>query len=107
MTRTRMWLGVRHLFSREPATIDRGRIIYSGLRPEAPHWLTIFWPLKRLAMTVPMSGALTLFVDMSYCSPHCKQVKRVGFLLKSRKKSRGTEETDRGRKMVRGRELAE
>ena len=107
MTRRQMWLGVRHLFSREPATIDRGRIIYSGLRPEAPHWLTIFWSLKRLTMIVHMSGGLTLFMDMSYCGPHCKQVKRVGLLIESRKTSRGTEEADRGRKMVRGREPAE
>ena len=58
-------------------------------------------------MIVHMSGALTLFVDMNYCSLHCKQVTRVGLLLESRKEGRGAEEADGGRKMVRGREPAE
>jgi hypothetical protein len=100
MTRTQMWLGVRHLFHPRASGDDRSRphhlpsppedeINYSGLRPEAPHWLTTFWSLKRLTKIVDMSGALTLFMDMSYCSPHCKQIKRVGLLLKSRKEGRG------------------
>jgi hypothetical protein len=66
-----------------------------------------FLVFKTFNYDCPMSGALTLFVDMSYCSRHCKQVKRVGFLPESRKKGSGTEEADRGRKMDRGREPAE
>src|SRR6516165_10382657 len=75
-------------------TTDRGLIIYHRLPKmkfitRAPHWLTTFWFLKRLTKIVDMSGALTLFMDISYCSPHCKQVKRVYLLLESRKEGRG------------------
>ena len=109
MTRTQMWLGSVTFFIREhPATIDRGRIIYHRLPKmklitRAPHWLTTFWFLKRLTKIVDMSGALTLFMDMSYCSLHCNQVKRVGPLPESRKEGR-TEEAEKGHKMVRGRQ---
>ena len=72
--------------------IDRGRVIndrffqhksgsprftHSGWHREAPHWLTLFHPMRGLTKIVQMSWALTLFENMIYCSLYCEQGMRV------------------------------